>query len=170
MWFNSPDIGGPTGGNRVLTVLLTSNVNGNTGNYFPYIDETAGGKIQIFVRDDVAVTGMTTSVDFNANEWYHLAVTQSSTGLFFYINGQKMNSTAATSRYPTGLTRISGYPNNTFNLLGKIDEMAVWNTTLTDAQILDIYNGRLGVTNETVDLSNYDGLGGNLVYWNRMGD
>ena len=81
-----------------------------------------------------------------------------------------MNSTAATSRYPTGLTRISGYPNNTFNLLGKIDEMAVWNTTLTDAQILDIYNGRLGVTNETVDLSNYDGLGGNLVYWNRMGD
>ena len=170
MWFNSPDIGGPTGGNRVLTVLLTSNVNGNTGNYFPYIDETAGGKIQIFVRDGVGITGMTTSVDFNADEWYHLAVTQSSTGLFFYINGQKMNSTAATSRYPTALTRISGYPNNTFNLLGKIDEMAVWNTTLTDAQILDIYNGRLGVQNETVDLSGYDGLGGNLVYWNRMGD
>jgi len=170
MWFNSPDIGGPTGGNRVLTVLLTSNVDGNTGNYFPYIDETAGGKIQIFVRDDVGVTGMTTSVDFNDNEWYHLAVTQSSTGLFFYINGQKMNSTAAASRYPTGLTRISGYPNNTFNLLGKIDEMAVWNTTLTDTQILDIYNGRLGVQNETVDLSKYANLGGNLVYWNRMGD
>ena len=170
MWFNSPDIGGPTGGNRVLTVLLTSNVNGNTGNYFPYIDETAGGKIQMYVRDVAGITGMTTSVDFNADEWYHLAVTQSSTGLFFYINGQKMNSTAATSRYPTALTRISGYPNNTFNLLGKIDEMAVWNTTLTDAQILDIYNGRLGVQNETVDLSGYDGLGGNLVYWNRMGD
>ena len=170
MWFNSPDIGGPTGGNRVLTVLLTSNVDGNTGNYFPYIDETAGGKIQMYVRDGVGVTGMTTSVDFNANEWYHLAITQSSTGLFFYINGQKMNSTAGVSRYPTGLTRISGYPNNTYNLLGKIDEMAVWNTTLTGPQILDIYNGRLGVQNETVDLSKYDGLGGNLVYWNRMGD
>ena len=50
-----------------------------------------------------------------------------------------MNSTAGNSRYPTALTRISGYPNNSYNLEGKIDEMAVWNTTLTDAQILDIY-------------------------------
>lgn len=165
MWFNSTDIGGPTGGNRVLTVLFSKQ-----GQYFPYIDETAAGKIQIYVKDDAGATGITSSVDFNANEWYHLAITQSSTGLFFYINGQKMNSTAGVSRYPTALTRISGYPNNTYNLLGKIDEMAVWNTTLTDAQILDIYNGRLGVTNETVDLSGYDGLGGNLVYWNRMGD
>ena len=165
MWFNSPDIGGPTGGNRTLTVLFSKQ-----GQYFPYIDETAAGKIQMYVRDAAGITSMTTSVDFNANEWYHLAIAQSSTGLDFYINGQKMNSTAGVSRYPTALTRISGYPNNTFNLLGKIDEMAVWNTTLTDAQILDIYNGRLGVTNETVDLSKYDGLGGNLVYWNRMGD
>jgi len=165
MWFNSPDIGGPTGGNRVLTILFSKQ-----GQYFPYIDETAAGKIQIYVRDDIGVTVTTTSVDFNANEWYHLAIAQSSTGLFFYINGQKMNSTAGVSRYPTALTRISGYPNNTYNLLGKIDEMAVWNTTLTDAQILDIYNGRLGVQNETVDLSKYANLGGNLVYWNRMGD
>ena len=165
MWFNSSDIGGPTGGNRVLTVLFSKQ-----SQYFPYIDESAAGKIQMFVKDDAGTTATTSSVDFNANEWYHLAITQSSTGLFFYINGQKMNSTAGVSRYPTALTRISGYPNNTYNLLGKIDEMAVWNTTLTDAQILDIYNGRLGVTNETVDLSGYDGLGGNLVYWNRMGD
>ncbi len=105
--------------NRVLTVLFSKQ-----GQYFPYIDETAAGKIQIFVKDDVGTTGMTTTVDFNANEWYHLAITQSSTGLFFYINGQKMNSTAATSRYPTALTRISGYPNNSYNLEGKIDEMA----------------------------------------------
>jgi len=165
MWFNSSDIGGPTGGNRILTVLFSKQ-----GQYFPYIDETAAGKIQMYVRDDVGVTAVTSSVDFNVDEWYHLAITQSSTGLFFYINGQKMNSNAGVSRYPTALTRISGYPNNTYNLLGKIDEMAVWNTTLTDAQILDIYNGRLGVQNETVDLSKYDGLGGNLVYWNRMGD
>ena len=165
MWFNSSDIGGPTGGNRVLTVLFSKQ-----NRYFPYIDESAAGKIQIYVRDDAGSTITTTSVDFIANEWYHLAITQSSTGLFFYINGQKMNSTAGISRYPTALTRISGYPNNTYNLLGKIDEMAVWNTTLTDAQILDIYNGRLGVTNETVDLSKYANLGGNLVYWNRMGD
>ena len=165
MWFNSSDIGGPTGGNRVLTVLFSKQ-----GRYFPYIDESAAGKIQIYVRDDAGSSIFTTSVDFNANEWYHLAITQSSTGLFFYINGQKMNSTALISRYPTALTRISGYPNNVYNLLGKIDEMAVWNATLTDAQILDIYNGRLGVTNETVDLSKYANLGGNLVYWNRMGD
>jgi hypothetical protein len=165
MWFNSSDIGGPTGGNRVLTVLFSK-----LSQYFPYIDETAAGKIQMYVKDDAGTTAITSSVDFNADEWYHLAIAQSSTGLFFYINGQKMNSTARVSRYPTALTRISGYPNNTYNLLGKIDEMAVWNTTLTDAQILDIYNGRLGVTNETIDLSKYANLGGNLVYWNRMGD
>mgnify|MGYP003626749262 FL=1 len=51
-----------------------------------------------------------------------------------------------------------------------MDELFIYNIALTNPQILDIYNGRLGVTNETVDLSGYDGLGGNLVYWNRMGD
>ena len=165
MWFNSPDIGGPTGGNRVLTVLFSKQ-----GRYFPYIDETAAGKIQIYVRDDAGISQVQTAVDFNDNEWYHLAISQTSAGLFFYINGQKMNPTAQVSRYPTALTRISGYPNNTFNLLGKIDEMAIWNIALSDSQILDIYNGRLGVSNETVDLSKYANLGGNLVYWNRMGD
>ena len=165
MWVNSPDIGGPTGGNRVLTVLFSKQ-----GQYFPYIDETAAGKIQIYVRDDAGISQVQTAVDFNANEWYHLALSQTSAGLFFYINGQKMNPTAQVSRYPTALTRISGYPNNTFNLLGKIDEMAIWNIALSDSQILDIYNGRLGVQNETVDLSKYANLGGNLVYWNRMGD
>jgi len=55
---------------------------------------------------------------------------------------------------------------------GLIDEVAIWNTALTDGtggtvnQIAEIYNATS--TNLTKDLTTVSGS--NLIYWNRMGD
>ena len=59
-----------------------------------------------------------------------------------------------------------------YNWDGKLDEVAIWNTALTDGtggtvnQIAEIYNATS--TNLTKDLTTVSGS--NLVYWNRMGD
>tara|TARA_R110002124_G_C8952052_1_gene513395 strand:+ start:327 stop:3110 length:2784 start_codon:yes stop_codon:yes gene_type:complete len=116
------------------------------------------------------------------NEWTHIACVADGTAspntsrMKLYINGQLQTDTVnwqdgnvQPSENPLMLGAYQqGAPYSYFD--GKIDEWALWNTPLTGPQILDIYNGRLGVINETVDLSKYANLGGNLVYWNRMGD
>ena len=141
--------------------------------------------------------GSTATKDFNTgiaipgNQWNHISVTVASRDttpasgiLTFYLNG--IAATSTTNDLASGLSypasgRVSGtgtnIGSNAYQSIpgngpwnGKIDEVAIWNIALSGPQILDIYNGRLGVQNETVDLSKYANLGGNLVYWNRMGD
>ena len=117
------------------------------------------------------------------NEWTHVACVADGTAspntsrMKLYINGQLQTDTVnwqdgnvQPSENPLmlGAYQLTAPVGSYFS--GKTDEWALWNTPLTGPQILDIYNGRLGVQNETLDLSKYANLGGNLVYWNRMGD
>ena len=106
------------------------------------------------------------------NTWQHIVLTRDSSNIFRAYKDGLLTDTASTSAAGNFVfNQIGRFSNvNSFNFNGKMDELAIWNTPLTGPQILDIYNGRLGVQNKTVDLSGYDGLGGNLVYWNRMGD
>jgi hypothetical protein len=106
------------------------------------------------------------------NTWQHIVLTRDSSNIFRAYKDGLLTDTASTSAAGNFVfNQIGRFSNvNSFNFNGRMDELAVWNTPLTGPQILDIYNGRLGVTNETVDLSKYANLGGNLVYWNRMGD
>ncbi len=104
--------------------------------------------------------------------WQHIVLTRDSSNIFRAYKDGLLTDTASTSAAGNFVfNQIGRFSNvNSFNFNGKMDELAIWNTPLTGPQILDIYNGRLGVTNETIDLSKYANLGGNLVYWNRMGD
>jgi len=110
------------------------------------------------------------------NEWQQIAIRRTSGITQLFINGITSGNSstvqAESIAQPTAVTigkwSIVSGPQHNFK--GKMDELFIYNIALTDAQILDIYNGRLGVINETVDLSKYANLGGNLVYWNRMGD
>ena len=110
------------------------------------------------------------------NEWQQVAIRRTSGITQLFINGIPSGNSSTVQdesiAQPTAVTIgkwsiVSGLQHN---FKGRMDELFIYNIALTNPQILDIYNGRLGVTNETIDLSKYDGLGGNLVYWNRMGD
>ena len=141
-------------------VFLLSSAADSTNNY------------QVYANDNIT-----------PDEWTHVACVADGTAspntsrMKLYINGQLQTDTVnwqdgnvQPSENPLmlGAYQLPAPVGSYF--AGKTDEWALWNTPLTGPQILDIYNGRLGVTNETIDLSKYDGLGGNLVYWNRMGD
>jgi len=47
-----------------------------------------------------------------------------------------------------------------------VDEVGIWNTDLSSTQVSEIYSAT--DTNLTKDLTTVSG--GNLIYWNRMGD
>jgi hypothetical protein len=120
-----------------------------------------------------------TSNTITDTNWHHLV---------FINNGDTTNSqifidgTEATySTHNTGISnlhsssvenKIGTQGSGQYYFDGLIDELAIWNTALTDGtggtvnQIAEIYNGT--GTNTTKDLTTVSGS--NLIYWNRMGD
>jgi hypothetical protein len=92
--------------------------------------------------------------------WKHVAVTFSSGAISFYIDGVKETPSASTI---TQLYNISSdyfigalqpVPSSNY-MSGLIDEVSIFNTALTEAEILSIYNATavVGGVNKTADLS-----------------
>jgi hypothetical protein len=75
------------------------------------------------------------------NQWQHIAVVYTPTGIRFYKNGVEFvssggpNTTATTGRFQIG--RFPGFPQY---FQGRIDEVEVFNRALTQAEIQAIYN------------------------------
>jgi len=133
-----------------------------------------------FIAADAGTNSMTTgSTDINTGSWVHVAVTCNSSAYSLYVNGSAETLTNSNNDGKWfgdfSLTNISigrqiratvsALPFN-----GNIDEVAVWDSVLSAAQITNIYkgesNGGSGGTNSTP---------GNLLSfspkaWWRMGD
>jgi hypothetical protein len=120
-------------------------------------------------------TALTTTSASNT-EFKHYSITydSSTNELKGYCNGSLEVTTTPVFSSATGnehsFNRIGRYYSGNY-LDGKLDELAVWNTVLTDGtggtvnQIAEIYNAT--GTNLTKDLTT---VSGGPVYWNRMGD
>jgi hypothetical protein len=114
--------------------------------------------------------GSTTYLTFpnpSLNEWHHIAFVWDSSSSFVYVDG----SSVASGTLGSGVSATGGsnptigkrpYSNPTYPAYhnGLIDEVAVWNTALTGAQCVAIYNS--GVPADLTSL--------NPVGWWRMGD
>ena len=127
--------------------------------YYPYFNSSA-----IFLRDNTGSTSLSYSAGFSANTWYHICIVGDGTTATLYVNGQSQST--GTDRTPS-VGAIGRYTNsNAGDYDGLMDEVAIWNTTLTATQVQSIYDAT--GTNLTKDLTTVSGS--NLVYWNRMGD
>lgn len=108
------------------------------------------GKIQLAISNDsTLVSALTTTINQVANRWYFGAMTYNGTGVKIYINAtEEANATIlerslvranfTIGRYPTGVAA-----GNFFN--GSIDEVGIWNRTLTQQDINDLYNSGVGL-------------------------
>jgi len=151
--------------NDVTNVNLLGNSTSSTT--FLYLN--ASGQLNISSPNLSNQTFTNTTPSLNV--WQNIILTRDSSNIFRAYKDGIITDTGGASIGAFVFNQIGRFFNgSSFYFSGKIDELAIWNTSLTGPQILDIYNGRLGVTNETIDLSKYANLGGNLVYWNRMGD
>ena len=111
-------------------------------------------------RLHLCITGVyETGLNFiTANEWQHVVATRTSGVLNLYRNGVEYNGTRPTQNGTINANnqgRIGVWYNSTHYFKGKIDETAIWNTALTEAEILSIYNATAVVdgVNKTADLS-----------------
>jgi|GEM_PF-6019272 len=99
----------------------------------------------IYVSEDRTLTSLTT---LSINNWYHLAYTFNSTTASIYINGVLNTSTnygtiaidSNTSTLGIGGSSVGNY------FSGKLDDVRIYNTGLTAAQVKKLYNGGKGTT------------------------
>ena len=106
------------------------------------------------------------------NQWINAVVTYASGGnSILYFNGtQAASITSATPHASAGNSfRIGNFTAATQDFLGNIDEVAIWDSTVLDANNVDqVYN-----SGDPIDLStnvaNYT-QSSNLTHWYRFGD
>ena len=124
----------------------------------------------------------TSTTTIKDNSWHHFVGTYGNGNLKIYIDGTLEDTTSASGNlFTTGnKTSIGSYIDITSgseviggNFLGKIDEVAFWNTALGETAIQEIYNATANNTGKALDLStdynNYTSSS-NLQYWTRLGD
>lgn len=79
----------------------------------------------------------------NSGQWYHVVGTWGSAGMKLYVNGTEVSS----GSYTGGSTRANySYigRHGTEYMDGKVDEIALWNRTLSADEIADLYRRKRG--------------------------
>ena len=122
------------------------------------------------------LTDIQTTTTWTDGNWHNVVfVFTPSTSMEIFVDGN--SEIRETTGIPSSIDNdpvnlnIGRRGNNTRYYTGKLDEVAIWDTALTDGtggtvnQIAEIYNATS--TNLTKDLST---VAGGPVYWNRMGD
>ena len=148
----------------------SSGVNGTRGwLLFQYGNElrlSSPGVVQSEVANFFATT----------NTWLHVGITYDGTTVKFYKNGSLSDTrtpSPALSLNSNGQDLIIG--NNAFGLgrffEGKLDEVAIFNSTLSSCDIKGIYEGSIGGNaGKAANLLDANTTIPAPVYWNRIGD
>ena len=95
--------------------------------------------------NDIAISSKAIGI----NEWYYIVGTYNETDLKVYVDGKL---TGNISKNGSGLDTLGfiGFDNNSNYFDGRIDEVAVWNRTLTDEEINLIYESNNGIKIESI--------------------
>jgi len=100
------------------------------------------------------------SYTWQANVWYHFAMTFGTNGIYFWVNGQKITGQSANPGSTTSLTndlRIGSARNNTINMYGNISQFRYYDSVLADNTIISNYNS-------SYNPAFYNGTATNVLY------
>ncbi len=82
----------------------------------------------------------------NLNTWYHVVSSWNTTHLKLYVNGTLENTTArSTAPSPTANSLYIGQRADSYFLNGSMDEVAIWNRSLSDVEVAARYNSGNGL-------------------------
>lgn len=131
---------------------------GSSNDRLRLVVTTGGGSSNVVIRSNSANNAI------QDNDWHHLVVSCNGTNAFFYIDNVKQTGSDTVNILSTGETgrtlRIGhitefgggGYVN------GALDEVAIFNDTLTDLEVNEIFlQGRFE--------ANYTGINGVYSHW-----
>lgn len=130
VWINLTDVSGTKG--------IISSVEDNGYQFLVNENKICFGKSGVDCGSD--------SDNISINQWTHVVVVYDpSNNLYFYINGtpDSGNPHSYVNTFSTGLNYGIG---SRTAFVGELDELAIWNRTLTAAEVTAIYNNHLGTT------------------------
>ena len=111
-------------------------------------------------------TDVDSTIALAANKWYHIAATfdYDAREMILYIDGAENNRNTNANRLPAqvnsdivigaqmdDISSWRGYTYRRYGLLGDLDEVAVWNRTLSATEVRDIYNRGVKKASEDTD-------------------
>jgi len=84
----------------------------------------------------------------STGQWYFIAITHNSTTDRLYLNNTLINQSTAGGTLSNNLEAFSiGANNGTVFFNGKVDEVGVWNTSLSETNVSSLWNSGLGLGN-----------------------
>ena len=110
----------------------------------------------------------TTLGTLNLNQWNHVAMTFDETNFVAYLNGSSASSARTgvlNYQVPTGNVEIGRRAGTTVDVVGSINEVAIFNVAISSAEMTEIYNATSA--GKTADLN---ALATPPIAWYRMGD
>lgn len=99
--------------------------------------------------DQVSTVKSYTVPTINSGQWYHLAVIRDSGSTSVYINGQQSSSGPQVIPYDLTITEIGKYSTGAagFWYSGSLDEVIIYNRSLSASEISETYNKTAGTYN-----------------------
>jgi hypothetical protein len=92
--------------------------------------------------DGATVLNKATTIDFVANQWYHVVATRDNTTTKIYLNATKEGETTYSNPpffYPD--LYLGGHETgNRWYFNGALDDLRIYNRALNDAEVMAIYN------------------------------
>lgn len=158
--------------NLATQQCIYSKVTPDTNVYGFSIQINTSGRVMLQARASGSLILWTdTSLSVTAGVWNYVVVTYAGgsnlDGFRVYINGTQAaapGSTALSGSWLSGQQSLLGSRNGIFYYSGYMDEVSIWSKSLTQAEVVEAYNG-----GSPTDLSNHT-ASGNLVNYYRMGD
>ncbi|MCK5643889.1 MAG: LamG domain-containing protein [Gammaproteobacteria bacterium] len=126
------------GGNRRFLVKDWAGGGGFDGTYLMSFHNSVPERIYFQTKNDGIVSYAAADI-MSANEWYQVTFVYNGSGVSVFINGIKGSVADSASGIFSHQSSISiSDSSNDFH--GYFDELAIWNRTLNETEIYDIYN------------------------------
>ncbi len=113
--------------------------------------DTSAGNLRFYVTSDGAARAVSYATsNLSDGQWYHIAANYDGTTVKLFVNGALVGSTvyvgtisyAANRAFCIAGETSPGGCNGGGYFTGSVDDVAIWNVGLSDADILTIYNRR----------------------------
>ena len=94
-----------------------------------------------FRLGDGSNTTVTNPTALQVDRWYHIVATYDGTNLKIYVDSVLGHTLAASKNVNVTANLKIGEDDDSNRFMGKIDELAIWDRALTQAEVTEIYNG-----------------------------
>ncbi len=121
-------------------MMILGNGDNTNGWYFFYRGTTNT------IRNTFGANQRDTSYTLNTGEWYFITVRLTSTNYTLFINNSQIYSSTVTPVTPNDNLYIGYFlPTPSLYYDGRIDEIGIWNRSLSDGEISELYNSGSGL-------------------------